>query len=135
MSTQDNLGHFLTDVANAIRTQEDSTEPINAQDFSSRILNFPAKFTQIEHGTNDTTLTIEPNVFHIWDEVSSLEINLGEPLLGIVSEYFFQFTSGTTPTTLILPDTIQWINDAPEIEENKTYQCSIINNIGVICGV
>ncbi len=53
---------------------------------------------------------------------------------GIVNEFLFQFTSGETPTTLILPDTIKWVNDAPEIEANMTYQCSIINNIGVICG-
>ena len=82
----------------------------------------------------ETTCTIQPNVFNIWGEVASLDITLGEEQEGIVNEFLFQFTSGETPTTLILPDTIKWVNDAPEIEANMTYQCSIINNIGVICG-
>jgi hypothetical protein len=85
---------------------------------------------------NQTELvyTIQPNVFNVWGEVTSLDITLGEEQEGIVNEFLFQFTSGETPTTLILPDTIKWVNDAPEIEANMTYQCSIINNIGVICG-
>ena len=87
------------------------------------------------HSTEDNVFTITPNVFHIWGEMPSLEISLGESVSNICNEYVFQFTSGETPTTLILPDTIKWINDFPEIEANKTYQCSIINNIGVICGV
>lgn len=78
--------------------------------------------------------TIQPNVFNVWGEVASLDITLGEEQEGIINEFLFQFTSGETPTTLILPDTIKWVNNAPEIEANMTYQCSIINNIGVICG-
>lgn len=85
---------------------------------------------------NQTELvyTIQPNVFNVWGEVASLDITLGEEQEGIVNEFLFQFTSGETPTTLILPDTIKWVNDAPEIEANMTYQCSIINNLGIICG-
>jgi hypothetical protein len=82
----------------------------------------------------ETIYTIQPNVFNVWGEVASLDITLGEEQEGIVNEFLFQFTSGETPTTLILPDTIKWVNDAPEIEANMTYQCSIINNIGIICG-
>lgn len=37
MAKNDNLKDFLTDVANAIREKEGSSEPINPQDFSSRI--------------------------------------------------------------------------------------------------
>lgn len=37
MAKTDNLIHYLTDVANAIREKEESTDPINAQDFSQRI--------------------------------------------------------------------------------------------------
>ena len=39
MAKTDNLQDFLTDVANAIRTKTQTTEPINAQDFSAKILN------------------------------------------------------------------------------------------------
>lgn len=39
MATNNNLQDFLTDVANSIRTKTQTTEPINAQDFSAKILN------------------------------------------------------------------------------------------------
>jgi surface protein len=41
MATNNNLQDFLTDVANAIRTKTGATQPINAQDFSAKILNIP----------------------------------------------------------------------------------------------
>lgn len=39
MAKSNNLQDFLTDVANAIRTKTQTTEPINAQNFSTEILN------------------------------------------------------------------------------------------------
>lgn len=39
MAKTDNLQDFLTDVANAIRTKTGTTQPINAQNFSTEILN------------------------------------------------------------------------------------------------
>ena len=38
MAKTDNLGDFLTDIANSIRTKTQTTDPINAQDFSDKIL-------------------------------------------------------------------------------------------------
>ena len=38
MAKTDNLSDFLTDVANSIRTKTGTTDPINAQDFSDKIL-------------------------------------------------------------------------------------------------
>ena len=38
MAKTDNLSDFLTDVANSIRTKTGTTEQINAQDFSDKIL-------------------------------------------------------------------------------------------------
>jgi hypothetical protein len=37
MAKTDNLIHYLSDIANAIREKEGSTDPINAQDFSEKI--------------------------------------------------------------------------------------------------
>ena len=42
MATNNNLQDFLTDVANAIRTKTGTTQPINAQNFSTEILNIPS---------------------------------------------------------------------------------------------
>lgn len=78
-----------------------------------------------------TTATIAPNVLNVWGEVSSLDITLAEGNDNVVNEYMFQFTSGATATTLVLPADIKWLS-APNIQANKTYQVSIINNLGVI---
>jgi hypothetical protein len=50
-----------------------------------------------------------------------------------LSEYMFEFTSGTTPTTLTLPESVKWIG-GNTIEASKTYQVSIVNNIAVLRG-
>lgn len=42
MAKNNNLQDFLTDVANSIRTKTGTTEPINAQDFSAKILQIPS---------------------------------------------------------------------------------------------
>ena len=45
MAKTDNLSDFLTDVANSIRTKTGTTEPINAQDFSNKILSIQSEST------------------------------------------------------------------------------------------
>lgn len=89
----------------------------------------------VNHGTGSTTMAIAPNTFHVWGTVNALNLTLTAPTdSSVYNEYMFRFTSGSTPTTLILPSSIVWINEAPEIEANTTYECSIINNLGVIGG-
>lgn len=87
------------------------------------------------HSDSETVFELTPNIFHVWSEMTSLELSLAEGNLDIYNEYLFQFASGETPTMLILPDSIKWVNSTPQIESNKIYQCSILNNIGIICGV
>lgn len=41
MAKNNNLQDFLTDIANSIRTKTGTTQPINAQNFSTEILNIP----------------------------------------------------------------------------------------------
>lgn len=83
----------------------------------------------------DTMAEIAPNIFNIWNKVTELNITLSAPQNALkYNEYMFQFSSGEVATTLTLPDTIKWVN-APVIEANSTYQCSIVNNIGVLVGV
>ena len=45
MAKTDNLSDFLTDVANSIRTKTGTTEQINAQDFSDKILSIQSEST------------------------------------------------------------------------------------------
>ena len=79
----------------------------------------------------ETTVEIAPNVLNVWGEVAELDITLADADATKVNEYMFQFTSGATATTLTLPADIKWVS-APNVQANKTYQVSIINNLGVI---
>ena len=89
-------------------------------------------YAQVNHGTGDTTFTLTPNTFHIWDEVGSLDLDLGSETGGVANEYIFQFTSGSEPTSLSLPEDVKWVGDnTPTINENKIYQISILNNLAV----
>ena len=71
-----------------------------------------------------------PNTFHVW-EVASLDLSLGAETSGVANEYLFQFTSGSTPTTLTLPDDIKFSDDLI-IEANKIYQISILKGLGSV---
>ena len=87
----------------------------------------------VNHGTNDTTFELTPNILHIWDEVASLILTLQTVEETSYNEFMIQFTSGATATTFSLPDTVKWVN-TPTIEANKIYQISILNNLAVMGG-
>lgn len=90
-------------------------------------------YSEVNHGTSDTTFTLTPNTFHVWDEVTTLDLSFGEETEGIANEFLFQFTSGSTATTLTLPDTIKWANnEVPTIEANMIYQVSILKGLASV---
>ena len=77
---------------------------------------------------------LTPNTYYRWGEIAALTVTLAEPTnTDRTNEYCFEFVSGETPTTLSVPDTVKWVKP-PVIEAGKTYQVSILNGIGVICG-
>lgn len=84
---------------------------------------------------SETTKGIEPNKYYKWGTVTSLNITLNTPTDDtILNEYVFEFTSGTTATSLNLPNTIKWLKGVkPTIETNTTYQISIVNNLAIAC--
>ena len=85
--------------------------------------------------STSSTQEIQPNKFYKFGEVSSLNITLAAITdTSVLNEYMFEFTSGSTATTLTLPNTIKWL-ETPTIESNKIYQCSIVDNVGVLLGV
>lgn len=85
-----------------------------------------------ESATEDAK-EIQPNRYYIFGEKQNLTITLAEGKEGKLNEYMFEFTSGTTPTTLTLPESVKWIG-SNTIEASKTYQVSIVNNIAVLGG-
>ncbi len=85
--------------------------------------------------STSSTQEIQSNKFYKFGEVSSLNITLAAITdTSVLNEYMFEFISGSTATTLTLPNAIKWL-ETPSIEANKIYQCSIVNNIGVLLGV
>lgn len=91
----------------------------------------PGAYPVVDMTANSAELA--PNTYYRWGEISALTITLGAEISGITNEYCFEFVSGETATTLTVPDTISWVQE-PSIEAGKTYQVSILNGIGVICG-
>jgi hypothetical protein len=82
----------------------------------------------------DVTQELQPNILYTFGEVTSLSLTLATPTnTARVNEYMFQFTSGTTATTLTLPSTVKWIG-SNYISANKTYQISIVNNLAALGG-
>lgn len=77
--------------------------------------------------------TIQPNTFYTFPTANVIEVGL-EPITDTsrYNEYMFEFTSNDS-TKLSLPTNIKWIGDS-EVEPNKTYQVSIVNNIAVMGG-
>lgn len=84
--------------------------------------------------STETSKTIDANTYYKWGTMSTLTISLNTNVdSSILNEYMFEFASGSTPTTLSLPSSIKWLNGlTPIIQANKTYQVSIVNNLGVI---
>lgn len=84
-------------------------------------------------GGGPVTSELSPNILYKFGERPSLTITLGGGTVGIVNEYMFEFRSGTTATTLSVPNSVKWSGgNAPTIEANKTYQVSIVDNLALI---
>ena len=63
MAKNNNLNDFLTDVANSIRTKTGTTEQINAQDFSDKILSIQSESTLKK--LLDTTIHILAKILNL----------------------------------------------------------------------
>lgn len=74
----------------------------------------------------ETTYTLKPNVQAVWGEITELNLTLGEEVPDAVNIYPFWFTSGSTPTKVVLPSTIAL--DGFVTQANKKYCCQIEQN-------
>jgi hypothetical protein len=81
-------------------------------------------------------MTLSPNIYYrnTSTTLSSLTITLGSVSnSNIINEYFVEFTTSSSGTTVSLPSTIKWANgETPTFEASTTYQISIINNLGTV---
>ena len=83
-------------------------------------------------GNEVLSKTLEPNKVYIFESrTNNLILTLGTPTSGIVNEYHMFIYAGSTAPTITFPSGISWVGDAPNIEANKTYEISILNNIAI----
>ena len=86
--------------------------------------------------STSSTMTLSPNIYYrnTSTSLSTLTITLGSITnSNIINEYFVEFTTSSSGTTISLPSTIKWANgEAPTFEASTTYQISIVNNLGVV---
>ena len=82
------------------------------------------------------TMTLSPNIYYrnTNTSLSELTITLGSiSNSNIINEYFVEFTTSSSGTTVSLPSTIKWANgEAPTFEASTTYQISIVNDLGIV---
>ena len=86
--------------------------------------------------STSSSMTLSPNIYYrnTSTSLSTLTITLGSVSnTNIINEYFVEFTTSSSGTTVSLPSTIKWANgEAPTFEASTTYQISIVNNLGVV---
>ena len=84
--------------------------------------------------STSSSMTLSPNIYYrnTSTSLSTLTITLGSVSnSNIINEYFVEFTTRSSGTTVSLPSTIKWMNGtAPTFEPSTTYQISIVNNLG-----
>ena len=86
--------------------------------------------------TTSSSMTLSPNIYYrnTNTSLSTLTITLGVISNSyIIGEYFVEFTTSSSGTTVSLPSSIKWTNgETPTFEASTTYQISIVNNLGVV---
>ena len=112
---------------------DDTFIPTNVSDLNNDTGYITSKDILVIDKTSDTSssFVIDPNKMYMFGVRTSLTITLNAGEEGIVNEYMFQFTSGSTATTLTVPSSVVWLKD-PNIQTGKKYAVSIENNLGII---
>ena len=86
--------------------------------------------------STSSSMTLSPNIYYrnTSTSLSTLTITLGSVSnSNIINEYFVEFTTSSSGTTVSLPSTIKWANgETPTFEASTTYQISIVNNLGIV---
>ena len=86
--------------------------------------------------STSSSMTLSPNIYYrnTSTSLSTLTITLGSVSnSNIINEYFVEFTTRSSGTTVSLPSTIKWANgETPTFEASTTYQISIVNNLGIV---
>ena len=100
---------------------------------SSGVINLGYVHKQLSVGTG-SSMSLSPNIYYrnTSTVLTTLTITLASASnSNIINEYFVEFTTSSSGTTVSLPSGIKWMNGAtPTFEASTTYQISIVNNLG-----
>ena len=126
------IDNFLCVSSVVDRLNSSGTElPLSAN--QGRILNEKIeRLNTIIENTTESTKELQANTYYVFGEVETLTLTLAAEENWMISEYMFEFTSGTTPTVITPIDGVEWRGDT--IEANKVYQASIVRGIGILVG-
>lgn len=124
---------YITREDTADYLSADNTKTVNGKSLKGEGNIVANAYEVVDHGTGDTELALAPNVFHVWGEVSELVLTFGEETEGVANEFLFQFASGSTPTSLTLPDTVRWAGGSiPSISGECVCQVSILRGMATM---
>ena len=132
----DGVYYFTTDTKQIYRNGESYGGNITAEDIETLpeegVCLQAVTFIKNYSDSTESSFTLIPNYKYVFGNRTTLTIQLGEITNEtIVNHYLFEFNSGDVATTLTLPSYVKWTSE-PSIKQNKTYQISIENNLGVI---
>ena len=86
--------------------------------------------------STSSSMTLSPNVYYrnTSTSLASLTITFGSVSnSNIMNEYFVEFTTRSSGTTVSFPSSVKWADGVtPTWEAGCTYQVSVINNLGVV---
>ena len=84
-----------------------------------------ADYPQVEVSGDTVSMELQPGTLYVFGTLTSLTYTLAPGQDGVIAEYHFIFTSGTTATEVTHPASVDI--GTFEVEEGKTYECSILN--------
>lgn len=117
----------IGNVATSVKIDNVSKSP------ASGVVNLGYVNKQLSTSTS-SSMTLSPNIYYrnTSTSLSTLTITLGSVSnSNIINEYFVEFTTSSSGTTVSLPSGIKWMNSVtPTFEASTTYQISIVNNLG-----
>lgn len=117
----------IGNVATSIKIDNVSKSP------SSGVVNLGYVNKQLSTSTS-SSMALSPNIYYrnTSTSLSSFSFTLSSVSnSNIINEYFVEFTTSSSGTTVSLPSGIKWMNGVtPTFEASTTYQISIVNNLG-----
>ena len=125
MAKTDNLQDFLTDVANAIRTKTGATQPINAQNFSTEILNISTGGENTLKKLLDATQSCY-HLFYNYQGTSVDDLITYNDTSNVIDMHYM-FDDCSKLETIPLLDTSKVTNMV-----NMFYQCDKLTNIPLL---